>query len=487
MQIAWVRALLLTVCLALGACGEGGGFAIIGPGLPATGSLTLTITGLPAGVDAGVVVTGPEDYTRLVASTGSLTDLQPGTYRISSRKVLSGTAIFAPLASGQSFTVLVGTGPASVNPTINYVQQGSLTLALQQVAGGLSSPLFLTAPADDARLFIVERGGRIRVVQQGVLQTTPFLDIGNRTSTDGERGLLSMAFHPQYATNGQFFIYYTDLSGDIVIERYVVSAGNANVADPASALRIITIPHPGFSNHNGGLLSFGPDGFLYIGTGDGGGAGDPLGNAQNTGSLLGKMLRLDVNGASLTQPYAIPPFNPFVSQLGRRREIWAIGLRNPWRFAFDNTDKQLYIADVGQDRREEINVVSAGTAGANYGWNRLEGSLCFNTAVCDVQGVTLPVLEYDHGINGGNGSGGCSITGGYVYRGKAIPELQGRYFFSDFCLGGLRSMEYANGVVRDQMQWSFTTPGQILSFGQDGQNELYLLSGNGSVYRIVRQ
>jgi glucose/arabinose dehydrogenase len=365
-----------------------------------------------------------------------------------------------------------GASPVTGNP-------GTLSLNLQQVATGLDSPVFLTAPTGDARLFIVERPGRIRIVQNGTLLAAPFLDIRDRTTTDGERGLLSLAFHPQYATNGLFFVYYTDANGDLVIERFSVASAGASVADPLSGVRILSIPHPEFGNHNGGLLSFGPDGYLYLGTGDGGGSGDPFGNAQNTNSLLGKMLRIDVNASTVIGPYTIPPSNPFVNQNGKRPEIWAYGLRNPWRYAFDAPSNLLFIADVGENRREEVDVASASQAGLNYGWNIMEGIACFAVDPCDRQGLSLPVIDYDHAGTG------CSITGGYVYRGSAIPALQGRYFYSDLCAGWLKSFVYVNGAATEQTTWDVENVAPVYSFGQDAQNELYVLSGNGSVYRIV--
>lgn len=355
----------------------------------------------------------------------------------------------------------------------------TLKLALQPVATGLDSPVFLTAPSGDTRLFIVERSGKIRIVQNATLLVTPFLDISDRTTTDNERGLLSMAFHPQYATNGFFFVFYTDINGNLVIERFSARLSSANVANPLSGLRILTIPHPTFGNHNGGLVAFGPDGFLYLGTGDGGGAGDPFGNAQNTNSLLGKLLRIDVNAATVAQPYTIPPTNPFINQSGKRPEIWAYGLRNPWRYAFDTT--LLYIADVGQNRREEVDIAGVGHAGLNYGWNITEGTLCFPGDPCNKQGITLPIIERDHLNNR------CSITGGYVYRGTAIPEMQGRYFYSDFCAGQLQSFFNVNGTATEQKDWGIQNVAPILSFGEDAQHELYLLSENGNVYRIVRE
>lgn len=355
-----------------------------------------------------------------------------------------------------------------------------VTLALRQVASGLDGPVFLTSPAGDRRQFIVERAGRIRILQDGLVLALPFLDISARVSSAGEGGLLSLAFHPQYANNGQFFIYYTAANQDIVVERRSVSP-NPSLSDPTSALEIIRIAHPGFTNHYGGLLAFGPDGYLYLGTGDGGSGGDPPRNAQNLGVLLGKMLRLDVNAATAGAGYAIPASNPFVGQAGRRAEIWAYGLRNPWRFAFDAS--QLYIADVGQDRREEVNINLVSQAGLNYGWNITEGSLCFNAATCNRAGLVAPAFEYDHGAGNLNG---CSITGGYVYRGVAIPELAGRYFYSDYCGGYLKSFVASGATVLELTDWGIPKQSAIVSFGRDADGELYLIAGGGTIYKIVR-
>ena len=351
-----------------------------------------------------------------------------------------------------------------------------LLLAVRQIASGLDSPVFLTAPAGDARQFIVERAGRIRIVQNGALLGLPFLDVSARVSVAGEGGLLSMAFDPQFAANGQFFIYYTDRSGDIVVERRRVSP-NPNLADPSAAFDIIRIAHPDFSNHYGGLVAFGPDGYLYLATGDGGGAGDPAGNAQNLASLLGKLLRLDVGAATAGAPHTIPPGNPFAGQAGRRAEIWASGLRNPWRFAFDGGN--LAIADVGQASREEVNFSPVAQGGLNYGWNIREGTLCYNAASCADANLTAPAFEYDH-------AAGCSITGGYFYRGMAIPELAGHYFYSDFCSGFLKSVVVAGAGVREQANWDIGKLGGMVSFGRDADGELYLISAGGSVYKLVR-
>lgn len=303
-------------------------------------------------------------------------------------------------------------------------QPGPLRLALRELAS-VPGAVFAAAPQGDARVFIVERAGRIRILQGGALLATPFLDISSRVSTQGEGGLLSIAFHPQYASNGILFLYYTDLGNNIVIERHRASA-NANLAETGAGLVIIRIAHPTYTNHFGGLVAFGPDGMLYLGTGDGGGSGDPDRNAQNPASLLGKMLRLDVSASTPMQPYAVPPTNPGLT------EVWAMGLRNPWRYTFDGG--KLYIADVGQDRREEVNIVATGQGGLNYGWNTMEGTQCYNAGACIQGGLTLPAFEYEHGANDANG---CSITGGHVYRGSAIAELAGHYFYSDYCKGFL--------------------------------------------------
>jgi glucose/arabinose dehydrogenase len=353
-----------------------------------------------------------------------------------------------------------------------------LTLALAPVAANLSSPTFLAAPPGDSRQFIVERAGRILLMQGGALLPQAFLDIRALTDVTGEGGLLSMAFDPGYATNGRFYVYRTNAGHDIVVERYTVS-GDPNRADAASGITILRIPHPGFTNHFGGLLAFGPDGYLYLGTGDGGSAGDPNGNAQNLGSLLGKLLRLDVASASASVPYRIPDTNPYRGQAGARPEIWASGLRNPWRFAFDG-DK-LYIADVGQDQREEIDLEASVQGGLNYGWNRMEGSACYGAQSCDRSGLALPVLDYSH-LEAGNP---CSITGGYVYRGTAIPELAGRYFYSDYCAGFLRSFLAADRTVTEAREWNVNKVGQVVSFGRDGQGELYVLGASG-IWKIVR-
>jgi glucose/arabinose dehydrogenase len=348
-------------------------------------------------------------------------------------------------------------------------------LAVEEVVRGLDNPVYLTAPQGDARLFIVEQPGRIRIVENGSLVQKPFLDITRKVGDGGERGLLSVAFHPQYRVNGFLFVNYTNNSGDTRIERYTVSAADRNTADPATAKLILAIDQP-YSNHNGGLNLFGPDGMLYIGMGDGGSQGDPQGNGQNRNTLLGKLLRINVDRGD---PYSVPDGNPFAKG-GGRGEIWALGLRNPWRFAFDRGPGLLYIADVGQDRYEEMNIASASAPGLNYGWNVMDGPTCFRNSACNKSPFQQPAFTHEHS------DGSCSIIGGFVYRGRKIPEIAGEYFYSDYCNSSLRSFSYANGRVGERRLWFKGGTGSIVSFGEDGQGELYICSSNGRVYRIIK-
>ena len=354
-----------------------------------------------------------------------------------------------------------------------------LAVRLKEVARGLDAPLFLTSPpGDPTRAFVVEQGGRIRIIRNDALLPTPFLDISSRIASGGERGLLGLAFHPQYATNGRFVVYYTNTAGDIRIASYKVSA-NPEVADPASEQLLLAVPHPSFSNHNGGMVTFGPDGRLYAGIGDGGSGGDPNGNGQNRNTLLAKLVRLDVNAAGQA---SVPSDNPFVGQSGMRPEIWSYGLRNPWRFSFDRLTGDLYIGDVGQNAREEIDV-SRGPSnmgrGLDFGWNIMEGTSCFSpSSGCNRTGLTLPVLDYGHGD-------GCSVTGGYVYRGSLVPALRGMYFYGDYCSGWVRSFVLSGGQVAQRLDWAALRPGgQITSFGEDAAGELYIIVASGSVFRI---
>ena len=356
----------------------------------------------------------------------------------------------------------------------------SLLLALETVADGLSDAVYLThAPFDSSRLFIVQQGGVVRVLQDDTLLTDPFLDISGSVRSGGEQGLLSLAFDPDYAQSGEFYLDYTDTNGDTRVERRRVSDADPNVADPAFAELVLLVDQPDqYTNHNGGLVKFGPDGMLYVGLGDGGGGGDPLENGQDSTTLLGSLLRIKVDGETT---YAIPSDNPLVNDSAAAPEIWDYGLRNPWRFSFDRATGDLYIADVGQNAWEEVNFEPPGIGGLNYGWNIMEGKHCFQATTCDQSGLTLPVLEYANDANT------CSVTGGYVYRGARIPDLQGHYFYADFCSGFVRSFRYEGGQVTEETDWTsqLSTGGQVSSFGEDAAGELYIVTLSGSVYRIV--
>jgi glucose/arabinose dehydrogenase len=380
-------------------------------------------------------------------------------------------------AAGVYPVTLTVTDAKGAESTASTTATITLNVAVQAVATGLASPVHLTAPPGDAtRLFIVERAGRIRLLRNGTLTT--FLDMTGDVAPSGSNvGLFSLAFHPQYASNGAFFVYFTNTTSQLELRRYVVSA-NPDVADAGSKTTVLTVPRPA-GDHFGGLVTFGPDGRLLLALGDGGSGGITTTNAQDLTTLLGKLIRLDVDAAT---PYAIPGDNPFAGSTdpALRQEIWGWGLRNPWRFSVDRATGELSIADVGQNRREEVNVAPAAAAGLNYGWPIMEGSLCFDPAEhCDPAGLTLPVFEYDQA------DGGCSITGGHVYRGTASPGLAGVYFYSDFCAGWLRSFRLVGGQPTDVRDWDVGGLGYVVSFGEDAAGEVYVLSFNGTVYRIV--
>ena len=370
---------------------------------------------------------------------------------------------------------------------VGFARPARGDITLLPLVSGLTSPVDIANAGDNSgRLFIVEQSGRIRIIQNGTLLTTPFLDIQNVVlSGGGERGLLGLAFHPQYVTNGRFFVFYTSraftgiLNGDITIARYQRSTTNPNIADAASGQVILTVPHSTFSNHNGGALRFGPDGYLYIGTGDGGSAGDPFNSGQDRNSLLGKILRIDVDSAPL---YAIPPTNPYIGIAGRRPEIWAYGVRNPWRFSFDRQTGDFYIGDVGQGEHEEVNRQTAGSAGgANYGWRIFEGNFCYQSPASPPNCTTPPsdyvppIFDYPH-------SEGQSITGGYVYRGLSTPDLAGKYLFGDFVQSKLWFSPGNLGASYTLL----TAPGltqQVSTFGEGETGELYLANySNGTIY-----
>lgn len=386
----------------------------------------------------------------------------------------------AVITSAPVTSVDVPVGPGTTAPapttTIPVTEPGAPLqgLDLETMARTLDNPLHLTAPYGDDRLFVVEQPGRIRIIDGSGLRDEPFLDIEDRVESSGlEQGLLGLAFHPRYPENGRFFVYFTGHEGgETRIVEYRVS-GDPEVADESSGRLVLRHPQPA-SNHNAGMLLFGPDGYLYVSLGDGGGANDQFGNGQDPGTLLGTILRLDVDAAI---PYAIPPDNPFVDG-GGALEVWAYGLRNPWRFAFD--DGLVYIGDVGQDGQEEVDVADLASPGLNYGWPVTEGRECFRADVCDDADLVAPVLSYGH-------DQGCSVIGGFVYRGAAIPELHGHYFYGDWCGRWVRSFRYEDGSVVDQQDWTgdFGELGAVLGIGRDAGGELYVLTQDGFVLKIV--
>jgi glucose/arabinose dehydrogenase len=370
----------------------------------------------------------------------------------------------------------VPTAAASPQNAQNFPDPSGYTW--EKVVSGLTSPVGIMNAGDGSgRLFVLEQAGKIRVIQDGKLLDKPFLDITDRVGSNGnERGLLGLAFHPDYSQNGYFYVNYTDTKGDTHIARFRVSA-DPNVADPSTETLLIFQKQP-YANHNGGEVTFGPDGYLYLGLGDGGSAGDPNGNGQSTDTLLGKILRIDVNQSQGDQAYGIPPDNPFASG-GGKPEIWAYGLRNPWRFSFDRLTGDLYIADVGQNQWEEIDFAPGGTPGGqNYGWNYREGAHDYQGTPPSGLPLVEPVAEYYH-------DKGCSVTGGYVYRGMNLPEWHGVYFYGDFCSGTIWGLlRGADGSWKSDSL--FDTSYSITSFGEDENGEIYLVDRSGSILRLAK-
>ncbi len=377
-----------------------------------------------------------------------------------------------------TYTLIIALITLSVSPFYSFSQPG---LNYRSVISSLSNPVDIVSPNDGSnRLFIVHKEGKVKVYDSSFVYKGDFLTVTPIT-TQSERGLLSMAFHPDYKSNGLFFVYYTNAQGSIEIARYKVSS-NPDIADPASKSIIITIPHPGAANHNGGKLNFGADGYLYFGTGDGGGGGDQLNNGQNSSLLLGKMIRIDINNATAPLNYSIPADNPYVSDPAIADEIWAIGLRNPWRWSFDRRTQDMWIADVGQNVREEINFRKAGeTREINYGWRCYEGKITYNPAGCQsIDKYIAPIFDYPHN----NTTGGFSVTGGFVYRGSEYPALNGYYIFADYVSGNQWMISDSSNtwVIKKQ---TGTFPRNITSFGEREDGSLFACSlPEGTVYKI---
>jgi glucose/arabinose dehydrogenase len=367
-----------------------------------------------------------------------------------------------------------GTGNIVNNPTPSGI------VSLESVASGLDNPVYVTNSGSGKDLYVVEKTGKVKILENGTtVRTTPFLDLtgqldaGDPLDATGERGLLSLAFHPKYATNNFVYAYYTTKSGNLTISRFTV---NPVTKVAGSKLDLLSIPHPQ-GNHNGGQLQFGQDGFLYIGTGDGGGGGDPDRNGQNKLTLLGKLLRIDVDNRDPGLEYAIPNDNPF-KIAGGAREVWAFGLRNPWRFSFDRSTGDLWIGDVGQGKFEEVNFTPKGSsAPRNYGWNTTEGKSCYEASSCEKTGIDLPILDYGHS------QGDVSITGGYVYRGSASPKIAGKYVYADFASGRIWSLVQSGSELVNTLE--IDTAESISSFGEGADGELYVVALGGKVSRLA--
>jgi glucose/arabinose dehydrogenase len=458
------------------------------PGLPSVIAVTPTAgsVGIAASTTISVTFSEPVDGRSVTTSTFAVRD-DTGNPVSGSTATIGATAFFTPdenLAFLSGYTAAVTTGvsdqggnPLAAEQSWSFTTRDWPQIALAATAAGFVQPVAISHPGDGSgRIFVVEQGGTVRLVRNGAILGTPFLDIrGIVTPAGGEQGLLGIAFPPAFAAKGYFYVHYNNRQnvGDTVIARYRLTA-DPDLADPASGQVLLTLLQP-FGNHNGGQLAFGPDGLFYIGLGDGGSGGDPLNNAQNLNTLLGKILRIDTEAG--VAPYRVPTTNPLLG--GRVSEIWAYGLRNPWRFSFDRKSGDLYIGDVGQGLFEEINFQPAGNSGGvNYGWNIMEGAHCFTDPACSQVGLVLPVQEYQH-IDGN-----CSVTGGYVYRGTEFPELRGIYFYGDFCSGTIWGIRQINGQWQNRLLLDTTF--QISTFGEDEAGALYLADyATGIIHRIV--
>jgi glucose/arabinose dehydrogenase len=430
-------------------------------------ALTLAAcASLTAGSTPAAPATAPATAAATTANTQTAATSAP-----TSTPAATATAL-APTGTAAVATAAATAVPGTAAPGAGYT--------FTVVAQGFGAPLLVTHAGDSTgRLFVVEQGGLIKIVKDGAVLPQSFIDLTNLVAHGGsERGLLGLAFDPHYAQSGQFYVYYTDPNGDIHLARYHVSANDPNQADAGSAQILLTVAHHTYPNHNGGNLVFGPDGYLYVSLGDGGSQGDPNGNGQNLGVLLGKILRLDVSGGR--GQYSIPASNPFAGQSGAKGEIWVYGVRNPWRATFDRATGDFWIGDVGQDTYEEVDRQPAGDKGGqDYGWNFMEGNHAFKGQAPASASLTAPVAEYSHQ------EGGCALTGGYVYRGASLPEMDGVYVFGDYCSGLTWTL------TRSGDQWQLAlflaTGFTISSFGEDEAGELYVCNyGGGAIYRLAR-
>jgi len=437
----------------------GGGSVFARPNLPFSLVIVVAIAGLVSFLFLVENPFAPET----VASAATTTTAAPAT--------TLATNTTAPDVSSTTTTTAAPGSTTATGGDINALQ-----IRLDEIASGIPFPVFATSIPGDDRIFVLERQGRVVVIDETGLRTDPFVDLTDRVGSGGiENGLLGMAFHPDYASNGRLFVYYTDADLDSRLSEFRTNGIGAGIADRDTESILFEVDQAGI-RHRAGMLQFGPDGYLWSALGDGG-LGDD--SSQDLSSLQGNILRLDVDGGD---PYAIPAANPFPGTDDGRDEIWAYGLRNPWRYSIDFETRLIYIGDVGQASWEEVNVASIDDAGLDFGWPNFEGSDCYQPSDgCGMTGWEEPTLKYNHEV-------GCSISGGYVYRGTAIPELVGHYFYADWCNGMIRSFKYENGAVTDERDWTtmLAGAGQVASFGIDGSGEMLVVDSNGKIYRIVK-
>ena len=473
-------AVLAVACLFSGC---GGGEDLQGNDPPAVAEVTLEAPSTTIAVGESVqlaAVARDESGNLLEDRAVEWASADPGIATVSGDGLVTGQAVGEAeiTATVEAVTGRIGITVSSTQPPPPPPPPDTGDPGLEVIASDLAFPVGLTSPPEDSRLFVAERGGTIRVIQGGAVLPEPFLDISAKVSTEGEQGLLGLAFFPDYASSGRFVVHYSDSAGFSRVSLFQVSS-DPNRADATSELPVLSLAHLS-AFHQGGQIAFGPDDMLFVAFGDGGSARrDDDGRAQSLADLYGSVLRIDVSSGSA---YTVPADKTFVGTEGARPEIWSRGLRNPWRFSFDRGTGDLYIADVGQSDWEEINRARAADGrgrGINYGWSLMEGPDCVQ-AGCDQTGLTLPTVRYDHGS-------GCSVIGGYVYRGEALPSLQGQYLFGDFCQGWVKSFTAGDEAPVPIDRPELSPNENITSFGEDAAGELYLLTESGVVYKIVPQ